>query len=408
MLSERTVRTVKSSAPILRERGLDITRRMYELLFQDEHIKALFNQSHHGEEGAQPRALAGAVHAYADNIDRLEELGPTVERIAQKHVALNILPEHYPHVGSALLGALREVLGQAATDEVMDAWAEAYQFLADVLIAREAELYERHRAAEGGWTGWREFVVDRVVPESEVIKSFYLRPADGGPIMGFEPGQYLTFQLDTPDHGRLVRNYSISCAPGGEQYRISVKRETAPSEGAGIPPGLASNFLHDHVGPGGRLRVSAPAGDFFYAERDGCPVVLLSGGVGLTPMVSILDTLVDRRAARPVFYVHAALSGREHAMKDHVRRVAAGHDDVNAVVFYEFPRDDDVLGEDYDVPGRITLDWVKRELPTGEADFYFCGPKGFMRMLALGLRAIGVHEEHIHFEFFGPPQDLYA
>ena len=311
-------------------------------------------------------------------------------------------------MGEALLGALREVLGQAATDDVMEAWAEAYQFLADVLIARERELYDHHRAAPGGWLGWREFVVDRVERESDVIKSFYLRPADDGPIMAFEPGQYLTFQLDTAEHGQVVRNYSISSAPSRNRYRISVKREEPPADGAQVPPGLASTFLHDHVGPGSSVRVSAPAGDFFLQARDHCPIVLLSGGVGLTPMVSILDTLVDRRAARPVFYVHAALSGREHAMKDHVRRVAAGHDDVNAVVFYEFPRDDDVLGEDYDVPGRITLDWVKRELPTGEADFYFCGPKGFMRMLALGLRAIGVHEEHIHFEFFGPPQDLYA
>jgi nitric oxide dioxygenase len=114
MLSDRTIRTVKATAPILRERGLDITPRMYEILFQNEEIKDLFNQSHHGQEGTQPRALAGAVHAYADNIDRLENLGPVVERIAQKHVALNILPEHYPYVGEALLGALKGVLEQAA------------------------------------------------------------------------------------------------------------------------------------------------------------------------------------------------------------------------------------------------------------------------------------------------------
>jgi nitric oxide dioxygenase len=201
MLSERTIRTVKASAPLLREQGVVITRRMYERLFEDEEIKALFNQSHHGEEGTQPRALAGAVHAYADNIDRLDELAPAIERIAQKHVALNIMPEHYPYVGRALLGALRDVLGQAATEEVMDAWAEAYQFLADVLIAREGELYDRHRAATGGWTGWREFVVDRVEPESEVVKSFYLRPADGGALMAFEPGQYLTFRTTTSARG---------------------------------------------------------------------------------------------------------------------------------------------------------------------------------------------------------------
>ena len=129
-LQRRTISTVKATAPVLREHGLEITQRMYELLFQDEQIKSLFNQSHHRGVGTQPRSLAGAVHAYAANIDRLEELGPVVERIAQKHVALNILPEHYPAVGRALIGALRNVLGQAATDEVIAAWTEAYGFLA--------------------------------------------------------------------------------------------------------------------------------------------------------------------------------------------------------------------------------------------------------------------------------------
>jgi nitric oxide dioxygenase len=408
MLSDRTVRTVKATAPVLRERGLDITRRMYERLFRDKEIKRLFNQSHHGEEGTQPRALAGAVHAYADNIDRLEELAPAIERIAQKHVALNIVPEHYPYVGCALIGALRDVLGQAATDEVIEAWTEAYEFLADVLIEREAQLYEDARTTTGGWAGWRDFQVDRVVPEGEVIKSFYLEPRDGGPIMPFKPGQYLTFQLDTPEHGQLMRNYSVSCAPGRPYYRISVKRQPPPPGAPDLPPGLASNHLHDHVPPGSTLRVSAPAGDFFLNEASDRALVLLSGGVGLTPMVSMLDALVDRGVQREVWYVHAALSGRDHAMKDHVRDVAAAHDNVHSVVFYEFPTAQDVHKEDYDHSGRITLDWLKRAVPIPEADFYFCGPKGFMRALNLGLRALDVPDDRIHFEFFGPPQDLYA
>ena len=116
---------------------------MYEILFRNEESKSLFNQSHHGEEGMQPKALAGAVHGYARRTSIASNaLGPAIERIA-KHVALNILPEHYPYVGEALLGALRDVLGQAATEEVMEAWTEAYGFLADVLIERERRLYRR-------------------------------------------------------------------------------------------------------------------------------------------------------------------------------------------------------------------------------------------------------------------------
>ncbi len=407
MLSDRTIRTVKSTAPVLRERGVDITRRMYERLFQDEHIKQLFNQAHHGSD-SQPKALAGAILAYATHIDHLADLGPVVERITEKHVALQIHPEHYPYVGRALLGALKDVLGQAATEEVLSAWTEAYEFLADILMKREAELYEADSKAPGGWAGWRDFTVDRVVPECEIIKSFYLKSTDGGPIMLFRPGQYLTFQFDVPGHGQLVRNYSLSCAPGRGYYRISVKREGPPQDRPDMPPGLASNYQHDQVRPGTTLRVSAPAGDFCLNEESNQPVVLLSGGVGLTPLVSMLETIVARGVTRPVWYVHAAVNGREHAMKQHLQEIAAAHHTVRLAVFYEFPTPEDVQGRDYDQSGRITMEWLKRSVPISEADFYFCGPKGFMRMLALGLRALEVKEDRIHFEFFGPSGDLYA
>jgi nitric oxide dioxygenase len=171
---------------------------------------------------------------------------------------------------------------------------------------------------------------------------------------------------------------------------------------------LASNYLHDQGGPGTLVRVSAPAGDFFLGEQDGRPLVLLSGGVGLTPILSMLDTLVTQGGQRDIWYVHAALSGRHHAMKQHLKEVVAAHPGVRSVVFYEFPTPDDVRGRDYDEPGRITMDWLKQTVPVSEADFYFCGPKGFMRMLAIGLRALDVPGERIHFEFFGPAEALYA
>jgi nitric oxide dioxygenase len=251
-------------------------------------------------------------------------------------------------------------------------------------------------------------MVDRVVPESEVITSFYLVPRDGGPIMAFRPGQYLTFQLDIPGHGQVVRNYSLSCAPGQDAYRISVKREGAPDDAPDAPAGVASNYLHDQGGPGTLVRVSAPAGDFFLGAQDSRPLVLLSGGVGLTPILSMLDTLVAQGGQRDIWYVHAALSGRHHAMKQHLKEVVANHPGVRSIVFYEFPTPEDVQGRDYDEPGRITMAWLKQTVPLAEAEFYFCGPKGFMRMLAIGLRALDVPGERIHFEFFGPAEALYA
>src|SRR5215208_7897730 len=158
-LSDQTIDLVKATVPALETHGLAITRRMYERMFQNPDIRDLFNQSHHGETGSQPKALAAAVIAYARNIDNLGALASRVERIAQKHVGLNILPEHYAAVGESLLGAIQDVLGQAATDEILTAWGEAYWFLAELLIGREAMIYRDLAAQPGGWNGWREFVI---------------------------------------------------------------------------------------------------------------------------------------------------------------------------------------------------------------------------------------------------------
>src|SRR3954453_19943727 len=179
-LNPATIALVKATVPALEAHGLDITRRMYERLFQNPEIRDLFNQPHHGETGSQPKALAQAVLAYARNIDNLGVLASAVERIAQKHVALNILPEHYPFVADALLGAIRDVLGDAASDDIVAAWGEAYWFLAELLIGREAAVYRELAAQPGGWNGWRDFVIERVVDESSIIRSFTLVPADGG------------------------------------------------------------------------------------------------------------------------------------------------------------------------------------------------------------------------------------
>ena len=176
------------------------------------------------------------------------------------------------------------------------AWGEAYALLADVLIAREKTIYEEHAAAPGGWTDWRDFTVGNTQPESDIIRSFRLRPVDGGPVMRHRPGQYLTFTLDLPEHGRLKRNYSISSGPEDTSYRITVKREAEP----GVPRGIVSNWLHDHADSGAALKVAPPAGEFYLDEESQRPVVLLSGGVGLTRWLAcskLLSSLV--RADRP-------------------------------------------------------------------------------------------------------------
>lgn len=180
--------------------------------------------------------MTAAIIAYGRNIDNLDVLSSRVDRIVQKHVGLNILPENYHFVAEALLGAIEDVLGDAANEEILEACSEAYWFLADLLMAREAITYSRIAGAPGGWNGWRDFLVQETRPESEIIKSFILKPADGEAVICHRPGQYLTFSLDVSGAGQIKRNYSISSAPNGRTYRISVKRERRP----GVPPGIAS------------------------------------------------------------------------------------------------------------------------------------------------------------------------
>jgi nitric oxide dioxygenase len=394
-LSERTIALVKATIPALEAHGEQIVQAMYRRLFENPTVRDLFNHSHQGESGAQPRALTNAILAYARNIDNPAVLMPAIERIAQKHVGLQVLEEHYPHVARALLAAIEDVLGDAATGEILDAWGEAYWFLAKVLIGREDTIYREQATATGGWTGWRKFKITRIRHESEVITSFVLRPVDGGPVLRHRPGQYLTFRLDIPGQGSVRRNYSISSAANGKTYRISVKRE---------PMGVASNWLHDHAKIGTVLEVAPPAGEFFLAEKPERPVVLLSGGVGLTPMVAMLETIAHQHAGLPVHYIHGTLDGTTHAMGDYVHALAAGNPNIKVTTFYQTPRDDDA---EHDQAGLIDAQWLKEHAPAN-ADFFLCGPRPFLRAYVGALTSSGVPENRIHYEFFGPAEELLA
>jgi nitric oxide dioxygenase len=276
-------------------------------------------------------------------------LASRIERITQKHCGLNMLPEHYHFVAESLLGAIKEVLGEAATEEVLVAWGEAYWFLPDVLMAREASIYSRLAAAPGGWSGSRDFVIGSTKAESEVIRSFLLVPKDGRGVMRHQPGQYLTFALELPGREPLKRNYSISSGPGDRSYRISVKREARP----GVPPGIVFNWLHDQAGPGTVLKVAPPAGEFSLNEKEDNPVVLVSSGVGLTLMVSMLEHVVHSGSGRPLWYVHGAENGRVHAMGMHERELAAHARNVTVRTFYNVPDPGDQAGRDYDERGLI-------------------------------------------------------
>ena len=365
----------------------------------DNHPELLnvFNHANQ-KQGRQQTALANTVYAAAANIDNLGAIIPVVKQIGTKHRALGITPEQYPIVGENLLAAIKDVLGDAATDDIINAWAEAYGVIADAFIGIEQEMYEEAEGQPGGWAGFRNFVVDKKVKESDVITSFYLKPEDGEAIASYQAGQYITVKVK-PENEKYtsLRHYSLSDASGKDYYRISVKQEEK---------GVVSNYLHNEVNEGDKILVSAPAGEFVLDEK-ATPVVLISGGVGLTPMVSMLKTIVEKQPEREVTFIHGALNSDVHALKEEVTDVASKHENVKSYTAYSAPTESDREAKEYDKEGFVDLEWLQSIINNhGAADFYFCGPVPFMKSMNRILKEWGVSTDKIHYEFFGPAGTL--
>lgn len=401
-LDPKVVEIVKATAPILEERGTEITKHFYKRMFKNNpELLNIFNHTHQ-KIGRQPRALANSVLAAAKNIDQLEQILPVVKQIGHKHRSLQVKPEQYPIVGENLLGAMKEVLGEAATDEVIDAWKEAYEVIAQVFIDVEQEMYEEAGEMAGGWYGYRPFVVEKKVKESDVITSFYLRPTDGKELPQFQPGQYVTVKAEIEGEEYLhLRQYSLSDAPGKDYFRISVKREDGNDE---YPPGVVSTFLHEKVNEGDILELTAPAGDFVL-QRNNKPVVLISGGVGVTPLMSMFNTLIEKDHL--VTFIQAAQNRNLHAFHDYTSKVAAEKETVSYYVCYDKWTEEDEKDPYVQKEGRIDAEWLQSILPKEEAEYYFCGPVPFLKAVNQMLtEELNIPSERVHFEFFGPATSL--
>ncbi len=406
MLTEETIAVVKSTAPILEQHGELLTRHFYRRMFErNPEVAPFFNRSNQ-TSGVQQRALATAICVYAANIDNLEALGGAVELIAQKHASLRIQPEHYPIVGENLLASIREVLGEGATDAVIHAWGAAYGFLANILVGREKEIYHQQESAPYGWVGFRSFRVMEKRQESEVITSFYLQPADGGPVPKFKPGQYITVRVPTPDGQTTMRNYSLSDKPGRPWFRISVKREIGLTDSA--PEGFVSNYLHGSVHKGGLVEIAPPCGEFFLdlTEKHPRPLVLISAGVGITPIMSMLQAALEAMPERPIYLIHAALNGRTHAFRETLRELASKHSNFKLHTRYSAATPDDRARGDFESEGFVDGPLIESLLPSRDADYYLCGPKPFMIGIYHQLLEWGIPATQVHLEFFGPRQEL--
>lgn len=390
MISAASRPYIDASVPVLREHGLAITTLFYKnMLAEHPELTRVFNMGNQAS-GAQQGSLASAVFAYAANIGNPEALGPVVKRIVHKHVSIGIRAEHYPIVGKHLLAAISQTLGAAATQPLLDAWAEAYGSLANLLIGAEAEMYST-AGIEPGAT--RPMRVTEVKRESDNVLSIRFVPADDRPLPPFHAGQYVSVAVDLPGGRHQLRQYSLSDAAGLDSLRISVKREDALDK---APAGEVSNWMHANVREGSVLQVTHPFGEFTPDTESEAPIVLLAAGVGITPMVSALNRIALVHSERRVIFAYAARDAAHHPLRDDVTAAQARMPNLHVAIFYE--RVGDSTGV---LAGRMEVNRLPQwDLAT--TDVWLCGPLKFMQAQWLALLDAGVPAAKLHREVFGP------
>ncbi len=301
-------------------------------------------------------------------------------------------------IGTAFARNKREVLFDKSRIERFDALAAA---------VREREQTDRERNVLS-WTGKRKFRIRQRVYENPNfdICSFYLVPHDQGFLPSFRPGQFLRFEATVPGETLPISGiYSLSDSPTKDaHYRVSVKKMGPPADAPeGTPPGRCSNYFHDSLKEGDTIDVYAPSGPFFIDDESERPVVLIAGGVGLTPLVSMITWLVDTESHREVWFFYGVRNRGEHAMYEMLRKLADEHSNIHLVVAYSRPSENCTKGTDYDAEGRITTDLIRSYIDPIKYEFYMCGLPAMTKKIAADLKALGVEDGHISFEAFLPP-----
>ncbi|MCE1178552.1 MAG: globin domain-containing protein [Micrococcales bacterium] len=396
-LSPESEAVVKATAGVVAEHAEQITKTFYPDMFAAHpELMRVFNKANQAI-GEQPKALAASVVAYAVNLidPDAPDFTPVMERIAHKHVSLGIQAQEYTIVGHHLLKAVGTVLGDAVTPEVASAWDEVYWLFATALIAEEAKLY-----ALGGTDPehpWRKYTVVERTEETPEVFSLALTPVEGD-LPGHRTGQYVAIAVDLPDGERQPRQYTISNGAGAESLQVTVRRVRGVD---GVPDGQVSGWLYDNAQPGTVLDVSQPAGDVILDDTD-APLVLVSAGIGVTPMAAILEDITVRQPKREVLVLHADTAHGNQALYASMRKRIEFLDNASSQVWYEEGADSAPTLRPAKA-GRMDLTDV--EIPSG-AKVFMCGPLPFMRDARKALLAKGVAAENIGYEVFGP--DLWA
>lgn len=380
MLSEETKSIIKATIPVLEEHGDAITTAFYKHMFE-EHPELLnvFNKTNQ-KLGRQQTALAQTVIAAAKHIDHLEAIIPNVNQIAHKHRALEIKPEHYPIVGENLIWAIQHVLGDAATPEIVDAWTKTYGVIADVFIKMEAALYD-----EADWQDFVSFKVVDIKDESPDIKSFTVK-SDVVELKPVKAGQYITVKVHPEgEENDALRHYSICSVDTSRGLKFAVKRDVA-----GDAKGMVSNYLHDSVKVGDELLLSAPAGEFTVDASADKSIVLISGGVGMTPIMAMLED--EATKGRDIKFIHSAYNSDAVPFKAEIKKY---HNKENVQFYFNYSES----------AGRLNKEKLS-EIINGKEEIYMCGSVAFMEAMLEVFNEMNIDRSQVHFEPFGPKMSI--
>lgn len=386
MLSESTMETLAATLPAVSNALGEITPNFYGRMFaaHPELLRDVFNRTHQAS-GEQPQVLAGSIVAYAQlklDADPARERF-ILERIAHKHASLGVTRDQYDIVHRYLFEAIVDVLGDAVTAPVAEAWNEVYWSMAEALISAEDDLY----AAAGVEPGqvWRDVVVAGREYQSPDTLSFTVAARDGESLPSFRPGQYISVQVPLDDGARQIRQYSLTGPAGSAEWQFTVKLA-----------GEVSGYLHERVFEGDELHVSTPFGDLVVPDND-APLVMASAGIGCTPVIGVLTALAAARDPRDITVLHAdrsrARQPHRGQLADLVQRLP------NARLHQWYEEGQPIVAAENISTGVMSLD----DFATPEgAHALLCGPAGFLASVRSQLIDAGMPEDRIHYETFGP------
>lgn len=400
-LSDTDRQIISDTLPVIGAHINEITPVFYTKLFDNhpELIRDLFNRGNQ-KQGAQQRALAASIATFATHLVEGKSPVDLLSRIGHKHASLGITEDQYQVVHDNLFAAIVEVLGDAITPEIAAAWDEVYWILAETLIGFEKALY-----SDAGVEPGEVFRTARVAAREDVtsdVAVFTLRAADGSDLPASKPGQYITVGATLDDGARQLRQYSLMGTPGSEDgtWRIGVRRVDEDA----TPAGEVSTWLHQNVQTGSEIQVTLPFGDLTLAaaglttDNLGTPVVLCSAGIGITPMLGLMNELSATQSSRPVTILHADRAPSEHVLRSEVEGAAEAIGDCDVHSWYESG------AESTEGPGQVRSGFMQLRdvtIPSG-AHVFLCGGTGFLDAQRKALAELGVPEDKVHAELFAP------